>query len=403
MKWVCCLFLGFLSACSGPRPDSPFRVVDSAGVRIAISDAPEWGDSPGWLIDPTPSLSIGIEDGDPRYTLDRVRWPSRLSDGRIVVPNTRSGIVKVYSPTGEYLTEFGGEGKGPGEFQFLIHISSGPGDTIRLYDAMLNRVTMFTPEGELVRTVSIEATGFYYGILLGWFADGSFGLTKNMGRGVEPNHGDRRDSFALEWHGPDGSVIGEYGVEVGNRRFSMSDGSSRVHPFTPRFLTAATSDVVAVGDGYGAQVRLLDPRGTLVGMTRWGHPTAPLTDEEFRDFERRVRDLFPEERLPVFLRALTEAPEPRKLPTYAGMLWDELGNLWIRQYDWMSDSNWIGRSYLSSTGPGDWWVFDNGGKWLGTVEVPDSLDLTQVGLDYVLGVQRDGLDVERVRVHALTR
>lgn len=403
MKAVACMLVGFMNACDGHQQEALFDVVDSAGVRIAISNGPLWSDTPAWQIDATPFVSIGEEDGDPRYTLDRVRWPRRLTDGRVIVPNTRSGIVKVYSLAGEYVTQFGRQGEGPGEFRFMARISSDAGDTIRIYDDFLNRITIFMPDGEVVRTVPVEPTGFYYGLLLGWFDDGSFGLAKNIDGANEPPHRDWRDSVSLEWHGPDGSVIAESGVGVGIRRFATSDGRSRVHPFTPRFMAAATSSVVAIGDGYRTELRLLDPRGDLVGMVRWRPPSPRLTSAEFSRFEARVRDLFPEDRLAVFLRALAEAPEPRRVPAYAALLWDELGNLWIRQYDWTTDSNWVGGGYLGSTGPGDWWVFDGEGKWLGTVEVPDGLDVAQIGADYVLAVHKDELDVERVVLHRLSR
>jgi hypothetical protein len=155
-------------ACSDVTP-APFHTRDSAGVTILTSDHPLWADGHGWTIESVPLLSIGDVDGDPRYTLDRVLWPQRLTDGRIVAPNTRSGILTIYDAAGQYLTELGGQGEGPGEFLFMGHVTAGVGDTIQVYDADLNRITIFGPDGRLRRTVRIETTGYYYGVMVGWF------------------------------------------------------------------------------------------------------------------------------------------------------------------------------------------------------------------------------------------
>ena len=56
-----------------------------------------------------------------------------------------------------------------------------------------------------------------------------------------------------------------------------------------------------------------------------------------------------------------------------------------------------------TSGPGDWWVFEPDGRWLGTVRMPEGLDLSQVGEDFILGTHRDDLGVERVRLYGLTR
>jgi len=49
-----------------------------------------------------------------------------------------------------------------------------------------------------------------------------------------------------------------------------------------------------------------------------------------------------------------------------------------------------------------WLVFDPAGRLLGEVEMPAGLEVFEIGEDYVLGLVRDDLDVERLMLHPLT-
>ena len=46
-------------------------------------------------------------------------------------------------------------------------------------------------------------------------------------------------------------------------------------------------------------------------------------------------------------------------------------------------------------------VFDRKGIWQTTVSTPASLEITDIGADYVLGIVRDELDVQQVRVYRI--
>jgi hypothetical protein len=48
-------------------------------------------------------------------------------------------------------------------------------------------------------------------------------------------------------------------------------------------------------------------------------------------------------------------------------------------------------------------VFDRDGLLIGRVEGPEGFEITDSGPDYILGVAKDDLDVERVRLYRLER
>ena len=50
-----------------------------------------------------------------------------------------------------------------------------------------------------------------------------------------------------------------------------------------------------------------------------------------------------------------------------------------------------------------WMVVDLQGRVLAEVTTPPRLTLEEIGVDYALGVWRDSLDIEYVRMHRLSR
>ena len=86
-----------------------------------------------------------------------------------------------------------------------------------------------------------------------------------------------------------------------------------------------------------------------------------------------------------------EMPRHETYPAYRSIRADREGRIWLED----------------SRGPGDetrWWtVFSPEGHALGRVRMPDGFTVFEIGSDYVLGLVRDELEVERVRLHRLTR
>lgn len=62
---------------------------------------------------------------------------------------------------------------------------------------------------------------------------------------------------------------------------------------------------------------------------------------------------------------------------------------------------------MSGAEPGDtrnrWLIADPEGRIVAQADLPSGLDVQEIGDEYVLGVTRDEMDVERVQVHRLVR
>jgi hypothetical protein len=76
------------------------------------------------------------------------------ADGSVAVAQMQDHVVRYFGPGGEPLGEFGGEGRGPGEFMRNVRIG-WLADTLWIHDAELERITLVTPERTLSRTIPI--------------------------------------------------------------------------------------------------------------------------------------------------------------------------------------------------------------------------------------------------------
>ena len=82
---------------------------------------------------------------------------------------------------------------------------------------------------------------------------------------------------------------------------------------------------------------------------------------------------------------------PKTMPAYRDLRVDRIGNLWVEDYRVTDDD------------APRWTVFDSTGRMLGALGTPRSLRIDEIGDDYVLGVFRDSVDVEHIRMHRLSK
>jgi len=86
-------------------------------------------------------------------------------------------------------------------------------------------------------------------------------------------------------------------------------------------------------------------------------------------------------------------PPPRKhLPAFAAnIVVDAELDLWVCRYP------------SGHGNAGDWDVFGNDGRLLGTVRLPPGVAILSIGMDYIIGLRRDELHVEYVEQFKLYR
>ena len=175
---------------------------------------------------------------------------------------------------------------------------------------------------------------------------------------------------------------------AGAERWGLQAGGVTSFPFlafSSNPIMAASGNRFYIASGRRPEVTVWRPDGTLERIIRWSKADQPVTDalkERFRAYTlESARDANDRRRQERFL---AEAPVAENLPAYRSMLVDDDGDLWLEAWrpPWESASNWD--------------VLTSEGEWLGPVSMPARFTPYQIGTDFVLGVTRDELGVERV-------
>jgi len=147
---------------------------------------------------------------------------------------------------------------------------------------------------------------------------------------------------------------------------------------------------VYAGDGSVPEIEIWRD-GSVVGRILWRVAPRPVDGQVRRELRRHRLAQADAEDFPEVNRYLADVPLVETLPVFDEIVLDDSGMLWVREYQppWRAKERW--------------WVFDQALAWLGSVTVPDGLEVAQVTEDRVVGVVTDELGVERVAVYELSR
>lgn len=371
-------------------------VRDSAGVQIVESQRPVWPEDEGWRLSTEPTLQIGLEEGPAEYQFVRVEGVVRLPDGRIVVADAGSWEIRLFAMEGAFLTASGRRGDAPGEYRQIAGLGYGPGDSLWVYDFGNRRFTILTADGELVRTMNLGGALSAVGAV-GRLSDGSFVVREYWSSGSHTGRvqsGLTRDPAAVARVSNDGVVLDTIGLYPGREVYIGSENGRAVMsaPLLAHNASVALwGDRVLVGDQERFEIGLYSSSGALERLIRLLSVDLRVTEQEIeRAVAERLVDEPPERH--AMLRAHLDAMDvPATRPAYGRLLVDAQGNLWVAEHT----------SYPAE--PVAWRVFDSDGRLLGAVQVPERYHIHQIGEDWILGVWRDDLGVEYVRMHRLDK
>jgi hypothetical protein len=371
---------------------------DSAGVRIVENVRGTWVTP--WQVGSQPLLSIGSVAGDPDHELDQVTGAVGLPDGRIVVANAGRLELLFYDGHGNLLHRAGGRGGGPGEFRSLEWLARYGADSILALDVRGHRVSYFDTDGNFARSVRLEPNArIPFPRPVGFFADGSLlAIPGTFSLGGDPPVRVERTRDLLLRYESDGTSAILLGSFPGHEQVIVPTGphgglERRRRPFGRATAFAAAGDRFYVADNDTYEIRVYSISGRQIQSIR--KVAAPLTLEEsdIRAFEDSVLAAADDRYLPQ-VRVLFEnlPPPPRTYPAYAPDIHiDRDQNVWVRE------------SSRPGQGRIEWSVFSAGGELQGAVNMPPGLEVLDIGADYILGLQRDTLDVEYVRKFSLQR
>lgn len=401
--WVAsCLVVLLGCGDRGPAGEG-VTVTDSAGVQVVYSTLPAWDSDEVWSLSETPRMVIGVVAGDEPYQFFSVSDARLLPGGGIVVAHTsRPPEWRIYDSTGVHVRSIGGDGEGPGEFR-LLRGWLDTDDMLVGYDPVLGRITRFTLAGELVDARPVLAFNAPVRGDRDWppvwfdrFDEGGLLGRPNSPRPYE--NGRTRPRFAftrldlatLEYDTVALALGPEYNV-----RDLGEDGRPAISSvaFSPISIAVAHDTTAFVSDNSDFWIEEIALGGGVVRRFGRAYEPKPVTRQDEEDFKaQRLAGTQSDDERRYVEQVLRDQVFAEVHPAHdTRMHVDGVGHLWVA---------------LRSPPPSEvvtWSIFDPHGVYLGDITTPTRLRITEVTADAVVGVWRDELDIQTVRVYDLDK
>jgi hypothetical protein len=341
-------------------------------------------------------VSIGGDGVGGEAQLFQVADAARLSDGRVVVANDGSSELLFFDPAGGFQRTVGAEGRGPGEFRGLMWLQRMAGDTIAVWDRGNQRLSAFTPHGDLVFETRIEPIPDTERLPepVGLVDPGVIVVTARQ----PPPIRELRESLAFWLYNRDGTPQRQLAESRGVRNFETTWGprSARVvdHlPFGqwPGYTIDPTRLYVSTGDA--REIRIISASSETRTIWRHIEPLPELTDSIVEEFESTVMEGAPDDpdgRI-AWRQWFDHVPYPERAAVYGRLIVGQDGTLWAADLT------------MPTFGSERWWLFDRNGQLFGSVDVPERFHPFDAGDGWVLGKWTDEMDVEYVRLYGIVR
>jgi hypothetical protein len=394
-------FLSFSTSACNPDASSGSTVTrtDSAGVDIVENSGPPPADGGGWAVSSEPSLSIGTVEGEDVYQFFGVAGVHRFSDGRIGTADFGSRTVRIYAASGAHLQSFGQQGAGPEEFEMPI-LAGAIGDTLVVADRAHHRLSLVHPDLGFVGLARISDEVGGYLNPSGGFANGQtvYGGAFDMRRIGELKNGMNRAGTFYRSAKLDGTLAADFGDKDGAEFFIKDmegegqESQPAVIPFGRNPMAAVSPSYFFFSDQDRYEIEAYDSSGRMVRVIRLPWDAIPVTsadgEQHIESVVEQVGSPDQEAGIRAYLGAL---PLPEAFPPHGRLLADQLDCLWVEDFQRPGVENRT------------WNVFDPEGELVGRVTLPERFNPVEIGADYVLGVGWDEMNVEYVRMYALTR
>ena len=326
-----------------------------------------------------------------RFIRHQVRTPFLLPDGGVGVPLASDATIRLFDVSGTFVRSIGSMGEGPGEFA-SIATAWAHGDTVGVFDDRLQRVTRFPGMGA-PEIVTLEGRPAQFA-LEGWSGDGWV-----LG-GFEPGPPRGRGSVGVRYHSPDGGLLDRIGELPDRRRYEIP-GATVPDPLAPRAIVRAHGTRVYLGETSTPEITVVDVASGARHRFSWEvEPADPVNAAGLlRD---TLRVVLAEHEWSWVETALDVRDPDDSMSVFWDFLVDEEGFIWVRPFELMEHAVHLARREGPGAG-GEWLVFSPEGDRVGTMKVPGEIEPVRITTDAVVGIRRDELGVESVRVHRLER
>jgi hypothetical protein len=236
--------------------------------------------------------------------------------------------------SGRLVQTVGGAGGGPGEYRALAGACVVTNDSILLFDATLQRVSVLDASARYARSIDVSRLGAMYPNAC--FADGRVVLA------ATEVTSDRRLELALRIIDPTGGVLGTLPRQ--------SPGPSLPELFRGRTSVFVSTDRIVVALGGRGTITEFRTDGTATRVLSLESLAFPLQDSEWwRGLESMLPVRDDASRRRAARDRFGHLTPPRSWPAFERVLSDGAGGLWVelshtgssRPEDWLHfDANW---------------------------------------------------------------
>lgn len=380
-------------ACSRDSSTEHTVVRDSAGVRIVESIEP--AHAPGaWQLSGTPTLSIGVVEGDAEYQFTQITGLGRLPSGEYYVAQLNNPPqVRIFDQEGRHVRSIGREGQGPGELTGIAW-ATALADTIQVYDFWSSRILYYGIDGAVLREIAITTLGGLPGRSISpspGFTDGDMLARSNYLVQPDAPKGVGRSTTFLLRVAPTGELVDSFPDMPDADYIGMADRNT-VIPFGRRTAVLAHDTALYVATGDMFSVDVYGSGGTLRASYRHAGDRRPVSATLIDALKAEQLANSRDDLRPRIERQFADSPIPELLPSYSRrMLIDSEGAVWVEHYLAPVDEERT------------WDVFDRRGAFAATISVPLQFMLRHVVGDEAIGVWTDNLDVQTVRMYEIAR
>lgn len=360
-----------LAGCGGAEAaklaQARIDTLPNGSIRV-ISDGPTaWGDSAGVELVETGRFSG--EDGSP----GELGQPQSIAvdgEGRIYVVDSKPAVIKVFSPEGQLIRTIGREGEGPGEFR--IGFIAVQGDRLVLHDPRIGRTSVYDTSGTFLKSWNSSCC-YWSDILIdreNRIYIPSIVTDRKPGNEEDTPRGIPYVRWSLEGKVVDTIWVprresGKYWSVTAKRGGKAVMSMSTNIPFTPSLLHALHPDggfVYGWTGGYELVRSTTGPDSARVFGRAWS--PEPITDEQRRaQVESRIKEASADYGEATVREAFQLADVPATLPAFGSLRVDPTGRVWAQRYH-LADTT---RTYFD--------VFDPAGAYLGLVSAPVRINL----------------------------
>lgn len=131
------------------------KVETKDGVRLVHNQGRGiWGKSPDLTLEKIRTLG-DIEAADENVTFYMPQDIALDPEGNLYVLDTGNHRIQKFSPKGEYLTTFGREGQGPGEFNYPGSLDFGKNGELIVASPYIQKIQFLNPEGKETKSLHL--------------------------------------------------------------------------------------------------------------------------------------------------------------------------------------------------------------------------------------------------------